>query len=123
MDKDAPGLFSSVKRLLSTVLAIARTRIELFSVEFEEGIERLVSLVFCAVLSLFFIGIAVILITILIVVAFWDENRLLALGLLAAFFSVIGLYTGSLFMRKARSRNRLFSQSLEELAKDLSALE
>lgn len=123
MGNDAPGLFSSVKKLLATFLAIARTRVELFSVEFEEEVERLATLVFSAALSLFFLGVAIILITILIVVAFWNENRLLALGLLALFFSIMGIFSGSVFLKKAKSRTRLFSQSLEELTKDLGELE
>ncbi len=123
MDNDSPGLFSSVKRLLATLLAIVRTRVELFSVEFEEEVDRLASLLLSAVLSLFFLGIAIILIAVLIVVAFWEENRLAALGFLALFFSCIGIFSGAVFLKKVKSRTRLFSQSLDELTKDLSELE
>ena len=122
MGSDAPGLFASVKKLAATLVSIARTRVELLSVEIEEEVERLASLLFGAVVSLFFLGIAIILIAILIVAAFW-ENRLVALAFLALFFSVMGFFSASLFLKKARSRSRLFSQSLDELGKDLSELE
>lgn len=117
------GLFHSLKRLLASLIGIARTRAELLSLEVEEEIERLAKLALCAVLSLFFLGVAVVLIAILIVVAFWENDKLLALSLLAFFFSVIGLYSGALFLRKAQSRSRLFSQSIAEFTKDLSELE
>ncbi|MBY0577745.1 MAG: phage holin family protein [Burkholderiales bacterium] len=116
-------MFSSVKKLLATAVGIVGSRVELLSVEFEEEIERLAALLFYAVVSLFFLGLAVILISILIVVAFRDEHRLLALGLLATFFSCIGIFTGIFFLTKAKTRSRIFSQSLAELSKDLSELE
>ncbi len=123
MENEAPGLFSSLKNLLATFLAIVRTRAELFSVEFEEELERICRLAFLAAMSFFLLGIAVILIVALIVVAFWEENRLLALGLLALFFLLAGTGSSILFMNRAKSRTRLFSQSLDEFARDLSELE
>jgi len=122
MGNDGSGLFSSVKRLLATLVGIAKTRIELLSVEFEEEVARLAGLAFCAALSLFFIGIAVILAVALILVAFWDD-RLLALGVLAALFAAAGLYTGAIFLKKAKSKSGLFSQSLAEFSRDMSELE
>jgi uncharacterized membrane protein YqjE len=117
------GLFHSLKRLLASLIGIARTRAELLSLEVEEEIDRLAKLALCAILSLFFMGVAVVLIAILIVVAFWENDKLLALSLLALFFSIIGLYSGALFLKKAKSRSRLFSQSIAEFSKDLSELE
>ena len=117
------GLFHSLKRLLADLIGIASTRVELLSLEVEEEVERLAKLAFCAILSLFFLGVAVVLITILILVAFWDNDKLLALSLLASFFAAIGLYTGAMFIKKAKSRSRLFSQSLAEFSQDLSELE
>ncbi len=122
MGSDGSGLFSSVKRLLATLVGIAKTRVELLSVEFEEEVARLAGLAFCAALSLFFIGIAVILSVVLVLVAFWDE-RLIALGVLAALFTVAGLYAGAVFMKKAKSKSGLFSQSLAEFSRDMSELE
>ena len=117
------GLFHSLKRLLASLIGIAKTRAELLSLEVEEEVERLARLALCAILSLFFLGVAVVLIAILIVVAFWENDKLLALSLLAFFFAIIGLYSGALFLKKAKSRSRFFSQSLDEFSKDLSELE
>ncbi len=120
---EGQGLFHSLKQLLASLIGIARTRAELLSLEVEEEVERFAKLALCAILSLFFLGVAVVLVAILIVVAFWENDKLLALSLLAAFFSIIGLYSGALFLKKAKSRSRLFSQSLAEFSKDLSELE
>ncbi|MHB1099826.1 MAG: phage holin family protein [Burkholderiales bacterium] len=111
-----------MKRLLATLVGIAKTRVELLSVEFEEEVARLAGLAFCAALSLFFIGIAVILTVALILVVFWDD-RLLALGILAALFAAVGLYTGAVFLKKTKSKSGLFSQSLAEFSRDMSDLE
>lgn len=120
---ESRGLFCSLKRLLATSLEIVRARAELLSVEFEEEVERLAQLFFYAAIALFFSGLAVILISIMIIVAFWNENRLLALGILATLFSCIGIFTGMSFLAKMKARSRLFSQSIAELSKDLSELE
>lgn len=117
------GLFSSVKRLLATVLGIVKTRTELLSVEFEEEVERLAALLLYAAVSLFFLGLAIVFASILIVVAFQGEYRLIALGLLAVLFACAGLFSGIYFFGKSKERSGLFSQSLAELSKDLSELE
>lgn len=120
---EGQGLFHSLKRLLANLVGIARTRAELLSLEVEEEVDRLARLALCAVVSLFFLGVAIVLFAILIVVAFWENDKLLALSLLALFFSSVGLYSGALFLKKAKSRSKLFSQSLAELSQDLSELE
>ncbi len=117
------GLLSSLKRLLATSIGIAKTRAELLSVEFGEEIARLSRLFLLAVLALFFLGLSVVLFSVLIVVAFWDENRLLALGMLGTLFATSGAFAGFLFLAKAKQKPALFSQSLSELSKDLKELE
>ena len=117
------GLFGSLKRLLATSIGIVRTRAELLTVEFEAEVRRLSELFLFALIALFFIGLAIVLLTILIVVAFWDENRLFALGVLATFFACTGLFSGWLFLSRARARSALFSGSLAELSRDLKELE
>jgi len=71
-----------------------------------------------ALTALFCLGLAIVLLVLLVAVIFWDEHRLLAVGLLAALFALCGL--GSLLaLRSAvRKRPRFLSATLAELRKD-----
>jgi uncharacterized membrane protein YqjE len=72
--------------------------------------------------ALLCLGIGVVLATILLVVAFWDTHRLLALGALAGFFLVVGMGVWAFALHKARTKPRPFAASLSELFKDRQQL-
>jgi uncharacterized membrane protein YqjE len=73
--------------------------------------------------ALFCLGVGVVLLAILIAVAFWESNRLMALGGLTGFFLIAGAGVGGVALRKARTRPRLFEASLAELSKDRQQLD
>jgi uncharacterized membrane protein YqjE len=112
------GLLESLTIFASTLVAIIYTRLELLSTDLEDAQAQLLSLLVLALSALFFIGVGVVLVTILLVVAFWDTDRLLVLGSLAGFFLVAGLTAGAVATHKARSTPRPFAASLAELYKD-----
>ena len=62
--------------------------------------------------------VGVVLVAILLAVIFWESHRLLALGLLAGFFLLVGLAVCGFAVRKAKTKPRLFLASLVELLKD-----
>jgi uncharacterized membrane protein YqjE len=117
------GLFGSVKTLLSTLLGMAQTRLELLANELEEERHHLIRLQFYGLLTLFFFCMGMVLLTLLAIVAFWDTYRLLAIGLVAAAYLVIAAGLIVCVVRQVRHKPRLFSVSLAELAKDRAALE
>ncbi len=117
------GLLDSLSSLAASLLAIAHTRIELLSIDLEEEREHLQLLLVSALSALFCIGIGVLLSTMLLVAIFWDTHRLLVLGLLAAFFFVVGIATWAHAMHRAKSKPRLFAASLSELLKDYQQLD
>ena len=112
------GLLDSLKRLAASLLAISYTRLELLSTELEENRERLVSTLVLILIALFCLGVGVVLITILLVVAFWDGYRLQALGGIAAVFLAAGGAAWGFASYKMKSSPRLFASSLAELSKD-----
>jgi uncharacterized membrane protein YqjE len=116
------GLLESLTILAGTLVAIAHTRLDLLSVDLEEERAHLFSLLVLTLAALLCIGIGVALGTILLVVAFWDTHRLLALGTLAGFFLVIGIGVWAFALHKARTKPRLFAASLSELFKDRQQL-
>lgn len=112
------GLLASLTTLAATLVAIAHTRLELLSLDVEEGREHLFSLLVSALVTLFCLGIGMVLATILIVLAFWDTQRLLALGVLTGFYLAVGMAAWGFAMHKARTKPRIFAASLAELTKD-----
>jgi len=112
------GLLESLTGLAATLVAIAHTRLDLLSADLEEERAHLLSLLVLTLAALLCVGIGVVLVTILLVVAFWDTHRLLALGALAGFFLVTGMAVWAFALHKARTKPRLFAASLSELFKD-----
>jgi uncharacterized membrane protein YqjE len=116
------GLLESLAALATTLVAIAHTRLDLLSVDLEEDRERVLSLLVLTLAALFCLGVGVVLATILLVVAFWDTHRVLALSGLAGFFLAVGMAAWIFAMHKARTKPRLFAVSLSELLKDRQQL-
>jgi uncharacterized membrane protein YqjE len=117
------GLFASIKNMAATMVAIVHTRLDILSTDLEEGRERLMSLLVMAFLSLFCLCVGVVLLTIFIVVAFWDTHRLLVLGLLTVVFLLSGTILCMLAIRALKAMPRLFKASLAELSKDQQQLD
>jgi uncharacterized membrane protein YqjE len=116
------GLFGSLTNFAATLVDIAHTRLDLLSTDLEEERAHLFSLLALGLAALFFIGIGVVLTTILLVAVFWDTHRFLVLLLLAGFFLTAGLVAGWVAIHKARTKQKLFSASLSELYKDRQQL-
>ncbi len=117
------GLLDSARRLLSTLTSIASTRLELLANELHE--ERLhveqILLYFFSVLFCF--GMVIMLLTVFIVVLFWDSHRLAVLGGLGGVFLVIGILLTRRLQQMAQNKSKLFSVSLAELARDREQLD
>ena len=114
----AEGLLTSLKNLTVTLIAIIHTRLELLSTDLEEGRERFISLLAIAFVSLFSLCFGAVLLTILVVVVFWDTHRLLVLGSLTGLFLIVGTVLGGIVVRRLKSMPRMFEASLAELIKD-----
>jgi uncharacterized membrane protein YqjE len=112
------GLLSSLKNLTISLIAIVHTRLELISTDLEEGRERFISLLALAFISLFSLCFGAVMLTILVVVVFWDTHRLLVMGSLTGLFIIIGAAIGALVVRRLKRMPRMFEASLAELIKD-----
>jgi len=108
----------SLKRLAATLASVVSTRIELFANELQEERLRLTQMLLLALSALFCAGMTVLLLTLFIIVLFWDDHRLAALGVLCIFFFVLAAIMVQLLRSKAQTRSKLFSASLAELSKD-----
>jgi len=122
---DAPplGLFGSIKNLAASLVAHLHTRLELFAIEFAEEKLRLASLLFGAIVALFFAFMTLVLAVLFVIAAYWDTPyRLHAVALLAVLFLAGAGITGGMLRAKLKSKPRLFEASLAELYKDRQQL-
>ncbi|MBU2642255.1 MAG: phage holin family protein [Thiobacillus sp.] len=115
---ESGGLFESLKNLSVSLVGIVQTRLELLSVDIAEERVHQTALIVLALLALFCFGVGVVLLSILIVVAFWESHRLAALGGLAGIFLATGAGVVWFALHKIRTKPKLFQASLAELAKD-----
>lgn len=123
MPEASSGLMGSVKRLASTLISIVSTRLELLANELQEERLHLTQMLLFSLLALFCFGMAVLLLTVFVVVMFWDDHRLAVLGGFCILFFLLGALMAMLLRNKAQSKSKLFSVSLAELAKDREQLE
>jgi uncharacterized membrane protein YqjE len=119
----APGLLQSLRSLSRTAIDILHTRFDLLVTEIAEEQARLAELLLVAALSLLCFFLSIVFVAFLVVVAFWDTDyRILATGLMAALLFGIGCGLGAVFLKKVKSKPKLFSESLDELGADLERL-
>ena len=117
----SPGLLASLRNLAATAVGILQTRLELLATEVEEERLRILQLLLWGCAALFFLMLGALMLTLLVVVLFWDSYRVTVILLLAATFLAIGVAVARAVRSKARN-SRLFSGSLSELSKDREQL-
>lgn len=123
MPQTSPGLLGSIRQLASTLTSIVSTRLELLANELQEERLRLTQMLLYAWFALFCFGMGMLLLTAFIVVLFWDDHRLAAIGALGTVFFALAALMAWLLRGKSRARSGLFSASLAELAKDREYLD
>jgi uncharacterized membrane protein YqjE len=117
------GVLDAAKRMLATVIALVHTRLELFTTEIEEEIQRAASILLWALVALFFGSLTVLFVAVTVLIIFWDTNRVLAASLITASFLVLTVAFGLLARARLRAKPRFMAASIEELKRDKEALE
>ncbi len=115
-------MLGSIKRLLSTLTSVASTRLELLANELYEERLHVEQMLLHFFSALFFFGMTIMLLTVFVVVLFWDTHRLAVLAGLSTLFFVLGLIVVNRLQKIARTKSKLFSVSLTELARDREQL-
>lgn len=123
MPEESPGLIGSIRKLSSTLVSVVATRIELFGNELQEERLRVSQMLLYFFVAAICFAMAVLLLTIFIVVLFWDEHRLAVLAGISVFFIVAGTLATTALRSLATRKSKLFSASLAELAKDREQLD
>ena len=117
-----PGIWASLKRILDTLLATVENRVELFGVELQEEKCRLVEAILCAAAVAAFGMMTLSLLTFTVVIQFWENGRLAALGGLCVLYLVGTALAWRALQARLKARSA-FAGTLDELKKDRACLE
>ena len=117
------GLFASLRRTLATLITLGHTRLELVSVEIEEQIEFAAGVLLWSIAAIFFGSLAVLVLALTIVIAFWDTHRLLVAGLVTAGLAAIAVVAVLVVRARIARRPRLLAATLGEMKRDASSLD
>ncbi|MFZ4480350.1 MAG: phage holin family protein [Rhodoferax sp.] len=119
----AGGLFSSLGRLLGTVLEMAQVRLELLGTEVELEKRRLFDSVLLAIIALQLLGVGLLLLCALVVLLVSDPYRLVAVGAMTLLFLAAGLALLQSARQRLQSPDGIFKASVTELERDRTGLQ
>src|SRR5436305_15282521 len=105
------GIMDSVRSYLASWVAIAKTRVEIISVEIEEQREWMEHLLLLAVGAAFCASIGMVLLTLFVVVLFWESDPLAVLGAFAVLYLGRGLGLWLTLEHNSNSKPRSFSET------------
>jgi uncharacterized membrane protein YqjE len=121
-DPAASGLLASLRRLIGGGAELLQVRLELFGTELEREKLRILGALMRAALALLLVGIGVVMLAAFIVVLWWEQHRLLALGTLTLVCLGGGAWLWLGAMERLKAPGGLFAASAAELAKDRAVL-
>ncbi|QBQ96812.1 MULTISPECIES: phage holin family protein [Paraburkholderia] len=111
-----------VRRLLGSAFAMLHTRLELIGIELAEEKERLLGVLFLGLASMLLGAMALIALTALVAIAFWDTWRWQALAGITIFYALGALICGLKARSGLRNAPLVFQATLEEFEKDREIL-
>ena len=115
-------LATSLKGLVGTVLTLLQVRLELLSVEAQEEVARLVGLLLYGAMAVVLLALGLGFLAMLITVALWETQRLLALAVFTTLFLALGGVAAWQAWQLARRGSMLLAASLAELRQDRDRL-
>lgn len=107
-----------LRRLLGSVLALLQTRLELVGIELAEEKERLTGVLFVGLAAMMLATMALISLTVLIAIAFWDTYRWQSLAVVTALYALGALACWLKARSGLRDAPSVFEATLNELEKD-----
>ncbi len=116
------GFSDSIGRIVSTLVTMLQTRIELVTVELEEELVRFSTYFIVALIALFCAGVAVSLGVFLLIALFWDEHRVAVIVSLIGVFGVASIIISAWLRTQFLNKPRLLEQSIAEFKKDVALL-
>ena|ERR1700722_9127875 len=116
------GLGASLRGLIANTLGLISSHALLLGVELQQEKERVAELAILGAIALVMFGMVMLLVTFLIIAAFWDSYRLQTVAGLALLYAVLGLGAGLAIRRKLDSHPNPFAATAAEIEKDIERL-
>jgi uncharacterized membrane protein YqjE len=102
---------------------MVKTRLGLLAVEARLELGRIWLLLALTILALIFIAMSLLMLSLLVIIAYWETSRLLAIGCLFGLYVAATTTTLLILRHRAQNRSRLFAASFGELSRDQAVLE
>ncbi len=116
------GLFQSLSGFVATFVTLTHTRLQLFTTELQEEVQRAAQLLVWAFIALFAAMLALFLGALTVIFVFWDTHRLLAALSMTAVLIAIAGAAALVLIQKLKSKPPMLDNTLAELAKDRDQL-
>ena len=115
-------MFDSVRQLLAQIVALVHLRLELITNELAAEVQRAGRVLVWAFVALLFGALGLLLGAFTLIIALWEQSRVLASVLVTcSFFGIAGFAVWN-FWRGINARPRLLEATLDELRRDRDAL-
>ena len=122
-ERSSAGLFGSLRRALGHLVELLHTRLELASIEIEARLQDALQLMLWSVVAFFSAALALLMLTLTLLIVFWDTHRLLVAGIITAFFALVAIAAILLVRHRLRIRTILLAATISELKRDVDALD
>ena len=119
---EGAGLFASLRRMLATLVELVHARLELVGTELQLEVQRATNVLLWAFAAIVLGIVAVVLLAVTVLIAFWDTHRLLAAGCITASFAVASTGIALYVRHRVRTWPRLFGSTVDELKHDAATL-
>lgn len=113
---------AALKRVVSSLLGMGQTRLELAGVELAQARQSAVRTVLWSLLSALALAFASLFLCVLVIALCWESYRLTAIAGSAAFYVVLGVYFYMKLKDTLATQPPLFEATLAELGRDRQAV-
>jgi len=107
-----------LRRIVSSVFAIFETRLELIGIELAEEKERLIGVLFLGLAAMMLTMMALITLTVLIAIAFWDTYRWQSLAAITLAYALVAVLCAVRARAGLANAPNVFDSTLAEFKKD-----
>jgi uncharacterized membrane protein YqjE len=112
------GFWALLAHVLTTLLDMISTRMELLFVDLQESSERLLGLLIWSLAGLLATAMTLFLGSLCLIFIFWDTHRVLVALLMTASFAALAITAALVVVAKVRARHTMFAATLTEFSKD-----
>ena len=107
-----------LRRIVSSVFAIFETRLELIGIDLAEEKERLIGVLFLGLAAMMLTMMALITLTVLVAIAFWDTYRWQSLAGITVAYALVAVFCALRARTGLINAPNVFDSTIAEFKKD-----